>query len=57
MCNCVREKRRLIREIDQLAKQGERWTLIKNRSNRLEMIPERSLEGLTNIQLIYKLKN
>jgi len=57
MCNCVREKRRLIREIDQRAKQGERWTLIKNRSNRLEMIPEKSLEGLTNVELIYKLNN
>jgi len=53
MCYCPREKRRLIKEIDQNYKNGERWALILNKSNRLEKVPEKSLESLTE-KIIYK---
>ncbi len=55
MCNCVKDRNRLIKEVkDKFNLTGERWAVIKNRSNRLEIIPEKSLEGLTNIKLIFK---
>jgi len=35
--------------------EGKRWALVKNKSNRLETIPESSLP-IDNVEVVYKLK-
>ena len=57
MCYNCGEKEKLIHTIDSLwTVNGERWALIKNKSGRLEVIPEISLAKLPKENvIIYKL--
>jgi len=57
MCYNCGEKEKLIQTIDSLlAVDRERWALIKNKSGRLEVIPEISLAKLPKENvIIYKL--
>jgi len=58
MCYNCGEKEKLIQTIDSLwAVDRQRWALIKNKSGRLEPIPEISLKGLPKENvIIYQLK-
>jgi len=58
MCYNCGEKDKLIHTINSLwTVDRERWALIKNKSGRLEVIPEKSLEKLKKENvIIYKLK-
>jgi hypothetical protein len=43
----------LIRIVDELLQKGEKWSVIENKSGRLEIIPTKSLENL-NVKIIHK---
>lgn len=54
MCNCKSDLPRLKREVNEAYKlRGEKWVIIENKSHRLETIPDKSLEKLTNIKIVY----
>lgn len=54
MCNCKSDLPRLKREVDEAYKlRGEKWVIIENKSHRYETIPDKSLENLNNIKIIY----
>ncbi len=55
MCYNCSDKAVLIRAVDSLLRDnGERWAIIKNKGGMLEVVPEISLENLTE-EIIYKL--
>lgn len=58
MCYNCGEKEKLIQTINSLwTVDRQRWALIKNKSGRLEVIPEKSLEKLPKENvIIYQLK-